>query len=205
MATAQCCRPPSHHPRLSPHNGQIPRRMRRSTRIERYRYIWPSSPPQSPEMSTRRMNERETDDQTLLVPFRCAWLGRRNGRCRAAQDPPIGPGAELALELHDAPDLGPVNPHVRFYVCSNPVNGCQEVATGTPGPTWMPGAPVATFLQLPRSRPPTTPPAATSHPVASAARCTARARLARPGDRTRWAARHRPCIVGIVTMTRGSG
>lgn len=45
----------------------------------------------------------------------------------AAQDPPIGPGAELALELHDAPDPGPVNPHVRFYVCSNPVNGCQEV------------------------------------------------------------------------------
>lgn len=119
-------------------------------------------------MRTRRMNERETDDQTLLVPFRCAWLGRGDGRCRAAQDPPIGPGAELALELHDAPDLGPVNPHVRFYVCSNPMNGCQEVATGTPGPTWMPGAPVATFLQLPRSRPPTTPPAATSHPVASA-------------------------------------
>ena len=31
------------------------------------------------------------------------------------------------------------------------------------------------------------------------------ARLARPGDRTRWAARHRPCIVGIVIMTWGSG
>jgi dihydroorotate dehydrogenase (fumarate) len=68
---------------------------------------------------------------------------------------------------------------------------------------WMDRHRYETVDQLPRSRPPTTPPAATSHPVASAARCTARARLARPGDRTRWAVRHRPCIVGIVTMTRG--
>jgi hypothetical protein len=60
-------------------------------------------------------------------------------------------------------------------------SGGSAAASCTPGPTWMPGARVATSLQLPRSRPPTTPPAATSHPVGSAARWTARSPTGQAG------------------------
>jgi hypothetical protein len=49
-------------------------------------------------------------------------------------------------------------------------SGGSAVVLCTPGRTWMPGRPVATSLQLRRSKP-ATPPAATSPPVASAARC----------------------------------
>jgi hypothetical protein len=49
-------------------------------------------------------------------------------------------------------------------------SGGSAAVLCTPGATWMPGALVATSLQLRRSKPPTPPPAATSQPVASAAR-----------------------------------
>jgi hypothetical protein len=43
----------------------------------------------------------------------------------AAPDPPIGLGTKLALELHEAPHLGPVNPHVRFDMGGRPGDGDQ--------------------------------------------------------------------------------
>src|SRR5918997_2979258 len=43
----------------------------------------------------------------------------------AAPDPPIGLGAELALQLHEAPDPCPVYPHVGFDVGGRLTDGGQ--------------------------------------------------------------------------------
>ena len=43
----------------------------------------------------------------------------------AAPDPAVGLGAELAPELHEAPDLGAIHPGVGFDVESRPEDGGQ--------------------------------------------------------------------------------
>ena len=45
------------------------------------------------------------------MPFRRPWLGPPTGD-GATSDPAVGLGPELALELHEAPDLGPVDPDI---------------------------------------------------------------------------------------------
>jgi peptidoglycan LD-endopeptidase LytH len=85
--------------------------------------------------------------------------------------PGIVPGArvragQLLGRIDNSGDARTTPTHVHFGCPGRPhrASGGSAAASCTPGPTWMPGARVATSLQLPRSRPPTTPPAATSHP-----------------------------------------
>jgi hypothetical protein len=85
--------------------------------------------------------------------------------------PAYAPGSSWAASTTPVTH-GPPRPMFTLACPGRPhrVSG-GSVAVWCPGPTWMPGVPVATSLQLRRSGPPTPPPAATSHPVASAARC----------------------------------
>jgi murein DD-endopeptidase MepM/ murein hydrolase activator NlpD len=96
--------------------------------------------------------------------------------------PGIVPGArvhagQLLGRIDNSGDARTTPTHVHFGLSWPTPAGIWWIAAAwyTRGLTWMPGGPVATSLQLPRSRPPTPPPAATSHPVASAARRTGRA------------------------------
>jgi hypothetical protein len=43
----------------------------------------------------------------------------------AAADPAIGLGAQPALQLHKALDLGAVGPDVRLYIGGGPADGSQ--------------------------------------------------------------------------------
>jgi hypothetical protein len=59
-----------------------------------------------------------------MLPFRGPWLGLGDGGV-AAPDPPIGLRAELALELHEAPHLGPVDPNIGLDVGGRSGDGGQ--------------------------------------------------------------------------------
>jgi len=91
--------------------------------------------------------------------------------------PGIVPGArvragQLLGRIDNSGDARTTPTHVHFGLSWPTPAGIWWIRRGLmyAWPYLDPGAPVATSLQFPRSRPPMPPPAATSHPAASAAR-----------------------------------
>src|SRR5215216_2740567 len=90
--------------------------------------------------------------------------------------PGIVPGArvragQLLGRIDNSGDVRTTPTHVHFGLSWPTPPGIWWIRRGLmyAWPYLDPGAPVATSLQFPRSRPPMPPPAATSHPAASAA------------------------------------